>query len=132
MVTSRSTSTARSTTWTAARPEAAARVSSQARWRHEDEHHFGIRPRAGSRIVDPHQPHARVCPGRRGDRDPRSSVVALLSVFMHVPPLVCFVPTTLATGGMADSIVASSGVGHRLINVPRESNPRGLISYLLW
>ena len=43
-------------------------MSSQARWRHEDEHHFGVRPRAGSRIGDPHQPHARVWPGRLGDR----------------------------------------------------------------
>ena len=102
-VTSRSTSTTRSTTWMAACPDAAARVSSQARWRHDDEHHFGIRPRAGSRIGDPHQPHARVCPGSRGDRDRRSSVAAMASlvvfvspVFMHVPPRVCFVPTTLA------------------------------------
>src|SRR5665647_2416141 len=103
MVTSRSTSTTRSTTWTAARPEAAGRVSSQARWRHEDEHHLGVRPRAGSRIGNPHQPHARLCPGRRGARREPSlvaafgSVVVLLSpVFMHVPPPACFVPTTLA------------------------------------
>jgi hypothetical protein len=61
-----STSITRSTTWTAARPDAAARVSSQARCRHEDEHHFGGRPRAGRTICNPHHPHARVCPGRRG------------------------------------------------------------------
>jgi len=58
--------------------------------------------RAGSRIGDPHQPHATVCPGRRGDRDgpllvtAMSSVVLLSSsMFMHVPPPGCFVPTTL-------------------------------------
>jgi len=102
-VTSRSTSTTRSTTRTATRPDATARVSSQARWRHDDEHHFGVLPRAGSKIGDPHQPHARVCPGRRGARFRPSLVAATASpfvlvspVFMHAPPPVCFVPTTLA------------------------------------
>src|SRR5665647_696073 len=44
-------------------------------------------------------------PGRRGDRVEPSSVVAmasvvvlLSSVFIHVPPPGCFVPTTLAVG----------------------------------
>jgi len=61
-----------------------------------------MRPRAGSRISDPHQPHARICPGRRGDRERRSSeVVAALVVLvslasMDVPSPGCFVPTTLA------------------------------------
>jgi len=43
-----STSTMRSTTSTAARPDSAARERSQARWWHEDEHHLGSRPRAGT------------------------------------------------------------------------------------
>src|SRR5665648_253345 len=101
-VTSRSTSTTRSTTWTAARPDAAARVSSQARCRHDDEHHLGVRPRAGSRIGDPHQPHAKDCPRRRGDRCGASLAAGLVSVavlvswvFMRVPPAYFFVPTTL-------------------------------------
>ena len=52
-LTRRSTSITRSTTWTTARPDAAARMSSQARWRHKDEDHFGIRLPARTRIDDP-------------------------------------------------------------------------------
>ena len=86
----------------AASPDWAARVRSQARWRHEEEHHFGARPRAWTRMGDPHQPHARVWPGRRGAPFGPSllAVLALLvplapSVFMCAPPTVYFVPTTL-------------------------------------
>jgi len=113
-VTSRSTSTTRSTTRTGARPDATARVSSQARWRHDDEHHFGVLPRAGSEISDPHQPHARVCPGRRGDRFRPALVAATASpfvlvspVFMHAPLPVCFVPTTLADPRMQEVCATS-------------------------
>ena len=43
---------------TADRPDAAARVCSQARRRHFGEHHLGIRPRGFGVIAAPHQPHA--------------------------------------------------------------------------
>ena len=51
------TSTLRSTIWTAARPEAAARACSQARCRQDGEHHFGSRPVALTVTGPPHQPH---------------------------------------------------------------------------
>ena len=60
------TSTRRSTTRTAARPEAAARDCSQARCRQDDEHHFGSRPVALTAIGPPHHPHVRAA-ARRGD-----------------------------------------------------------------
>jgi hypothetical protein len=50
-------STRRSTTRTAARPEAAARDCSHARWRQEGEHDFGSRPVALTVIGPPHHPH---------------------------------------------------------------------------
>ncbi len=51
------TSTRRSMTWTAARPDVAARACSQARCRQEAEHHLGMRPRALGSIAVPHHPH---------------------------------------------------------------------------
>src|SRR5688500_1671268 len=52
------TVTTRSTTWTALRPDAAARACSQARCRQVAEHHFGIGPRDRGVIAPRH--HAQV------------------------------------------------------------------------
>lgn len=54
--------TAWSTTSTAGRSLLAARVCSQARCRQAGEHHFGVRPRAGTVTGWPHRPHARTEP----------------------------------------------------------------------
>jgi hypothetical protein len=51
------TSTRRSTTSTAQRPDAAARPCSQARRRQPTEHHFGMGPRDRGVIASPHQAH---------------------------------------------------------------------------
>ena len=48
-------STRRSTTWTAERPDTAARACSQARWRQVTEHHCGIGPRDRGLVTPPHQ-----------------------------------------------------------------------------
>jgi hypothetical protein len=55
--------------WTADRPDAAARDCSQARWRHDGEHHFGRRPVALTAIGPPHHPHvdAASLPTREAD-----------------------------------------------------------------
>jgi hypothetical protein len=50
--------TTRSTTWTAPRPDAAARDCSQALCRHVAEHHFGIGPRDRGVIGWSHHPQA--------------------------------------------------------------------------
>jgi hypothetical protein len=49
--------TKRSTIWTADRPEAAARVCSQARFRQVAEHHLGIGPLVRGAIGPSHHPH---------------------------------------------------------------------------
>lgn len=60
-----STSTLRVTTRTSAGCWRSTRRASQARCLHDEEHHDGTRPRAGTSTARPHQPHSTVCPGRR-------------------------------------------------------------------
>ena len=61
-VTTFSTSTVRVTTRTSACLSRLARRGSQGRWRHDEEHHDGTRPRAGTSTARPHHPHSTVCP----------------------------------------------------------------------
>ncbi|GAA4410592.1 hypothetical protein GCM10023168_30440 [Fodinibacter luteus] len=63
----RTVSTTRSTTVTAARPDAAARACSHARCRQVLEHHLGTRPRVGTVTSAPHQPHMTTWPGTLGE-----------------------------------------------------------------
>jgi hypothetical protein len=72
------TSTRRSTTLTAARPDSAARACSHARCRQDGEHHFGIRPRAFGCIGVPHQP--QVVAARRRSVTSAGSSVTVSSV----------------------------------------------------
>ena len=67
-VTAFSTSTVRVTTRTSPCWSRLARRDSQALCRHDDEHHNGTRPRAGTSTCRPHHPHSTVWPGRRGSR----------------------------------------------------------------
>jgi hypothetical protein len=67
-VTGTGTSTRRSTTSTADRPDAAARVCSQARCRQVAEHHFGIGPRLRGVMGPPHQAQSLAAFRRPGER----------------------------------------------------------------